>query len=153
MDVNERFWSKVDKGTNCWLWSGFCDRDGYGRFKAFGRNHAAHRWAFESANGPIPMGLVVDHRCHTPGCVNPEHLRLATNKQNGEHRAGAAKNNLSSGVRGVTRKGNRWQAKVQHNGKAYYCGLHRTIAEAEAAAVSVRAKLFTFDDATGWAER
>lgn len=34
----------------------------------------AHRLAWELLVGEIPDGLVLDHTCHTPACVNPWHL-------------------------------------------------------------------------------
>ena len=34
--------------------------------------------AYEDANGPIPDGLVIDHLCRIPSCVNPEHLEAVT---------------------------------------------------------------------------
>src|SRR6185369_8474995 len=37
-------------------------------------------WALH--RGPIPPGQYVCHRCDTPSCVNPDHLFLATQKQN-----------------------------------------------------------------------
>ena len=27
-----RFWSKVDKSGDCWIWIGYIDKDGYGSF-------------------------------------------------------------------------------------------------------------------------
>ena len=34
------------------------------------------------ANGPIPAGMQVLHRCDNPPCVRPDHLFLGTNKDN-----------------------------------------------------------------------
>lgn len=42
----------------------------------------AHRVAWEIANGPIPDGLVIDHLCGIPRCVNPSHLELVTFREN-----------------------------------------------------------------------
>ena len=42
-----------------------------------------HRVAYEAANGPIPEGMTVDHICRVRRCINPDHLRLLTNVENG----------------------------------------------------------------------
>ena len=44
----------------------------------------AHRVSFEIANGPIPEGLVLDHKCRTKCCVNPTHLRAVTRHESRE---------------------------------------------------------------------
>ncbi len=41
-----------------------------------------HRYVFEQSNGPIPTGGCVLHSCDNPGCINLEHLRIGTQKDN-----------------------------------------------------------------------
>lgn len=65
-----------DRG--CWIWIAAKDRDGYGAIQIKGVKERAHRVAWVMANGTIPSGMVVCHRCDTPSCVNPNHLFLGT---------------------------------------------------------------------------
>lgn len=79
--LEQRFWAKVDRSGDCWLWTG-CGSGGYGQFRYKGPMVYAHRVAWEQANGPIPDGLDVLHRCDTPRCVNVGHLFLGTHLDN-----------------------------------------------------------------------
>jgi len=82
--VEDRFWEKVRKSADsgCWEWTASKFREGYGKFKMDGRSVGAHRWAYEHLRGPIPPELVCDHLCRNPGCVNPAHIELVTQKEN-----------------------------------------------------------------------
>lgn len=146
--TEERFWAKVEKTEDCWLWTGAKTRGDYGSFKSGGKVVKPHRYSFELLNGPIPPGLCVDHICHVRLCVRPEHLRLATNKQNAENLSGLRRDN-KSGIRGVfwNKANQKWVAQVTHNGEMFYLGLFSDIREAEAAAINKRNELFTHNDA------
>lgn len=146
--VHERFWSKVDKSGDCWLWTAAKYSNGYGHFGIDAERGAiAHRYAWEQIVGPIPSDLVLDHTCHERACVNPAHLRHATIKQNIENQ-GALRSDNSSGVRGVHRhaNGRHWVARVTHNQAEYHAGLFLELSDAEAAVIAKRNELFTHND-------
>ena len=148
--IEDRFWPKVDKTETCWLWTGAKNKAGYGNFGSggrYGRTLGPHRVAYELCIGPIPPGMHIDHMCHNKLCVNPQHLRLATNKQNHENYVGVFANN-TSGVRGVRkpRHGNVWVTEVQHNGQRYIKRF-ADFDEACAYVVELRNQLFTHNDA------
>jgi hypothetical protein len=84
LDPEARFWPKVDRQTEdaCWNWTAAVFRGGYGLFRKDGRNHLAHRFAYELAKGSIPEGLHLDHLCRNRACVNPAHLEPVTNRVN-----------------------------------------------------------------------
>lgn len=58
------------------------ERSGYGNLWLNGRSVKSHRYIWEKANGPIPSGLEIDHRCKNKACCNINHLRLVTHKVN-----------------------------------------------------------------------
>lgn len=86
------------------IWAAALNRGGYAQIWVEGRHVGGHRYAWERANGPIPEGMVIDHLCHVQSCVNVDHLRLATPRQNGVNRRGANKNS-PSGIRNVRQIG------------------------------------------------
>lgn len=101
--VDERFWAKVDKTATCWNWTGYRDKRGYGRFGFGNRLVQPHRFAYEALVGPIPEGLVLDHLCRNPSCVNPGHLDPVTQAENmrrgeiREHHANTLKTHCKRG--------------------------------------------------------
>jgi hypothetical protein len=88
--------------------------------------------------------MELDHMCHNHACVNPDHLRVATRKQNSENRSGAYSNS-GTGVRGVSWDKARglYRATVMHNYKQVMVGRYETPEEAEEAVKAKRLELFT----------
>jgi len=144
-DDPERFWQKVNKGAGCWEWTAFRGADGYGRFMVDRTPKLAHRVAFELEIGPIPAGIEVDHMCHDRGCVNPQHLRLATRSLNAQNMSGARVDS-STGIRGVRYRADtgRWTAEVQIEGQKHYLGGFPDARSAEAAVIAYRRENMPF---------
>lgn len=80
--LEARFLCKIEKTKTCWFWKGSIV-GGYGQI-ANGRNRTAraHRVAYELFNGQIPTGMVVHHICGVKNCVNPNHLKAMTQRDN-----------------------------------------------------------------------
>ena len=150
--VEERFWSKVDKTGDCWIWTAACTPDGYGKIRHEGKLVYTHRLSYEWMHGEIPEGMYIDHRCFQRNCVRPDHLRLVTNAQNHQNRRGA-QSNSTTGVRGVYwhKPARKYQARVKLGGKKYSAGYFDTLKEAEAAVIAKRRELYTHDDYAEWA--
>ena len=72
----------IDPACGDWIWTGPVDRDGYGKLGGRG----VHRIVWEILEGPVPAGLVLDHRedwgCTTRACCWPAHLKPVTVRVN-----------------------------------------------------------------------
>ena len=73
---------RVDHESGCWVWVGPCHPRGYGMFYAGVRNIYAHRYLYEYVNGPVPVGLELDHLCCIKACVRRTNLEAVTHAEN-----------------------------------------------------------------------
>lgn len=81
----DRYWAKVDKGgpNGCWLWTGCINTDGYGRIWLETKMRSAHHFPWMWSGKAVPdRPDVLDHICKLRRCVNPEHLRVVTQREN-----------------------------------------------------------------------
>jgi hypothetical protein len=104
-DAQERFWEKVRKIDQCWEWTGSRkNKYGYGNFNDGQKVVSAHRFAYETLVGQIPVGLLVCHHCDNPPCVNPAHLFLGTDQDNRDDCVKKGRHNAAKGDRNGARK-------------------------------------------------
>lgn len=85
-----------EPNSGCWLWLGPMDSSGYGNATAYysglSSSWSAHRLSFFIFKVLCPDDyklfsnprLMVRHICHNKLCVNPEHLKLGTAKDNAD---------------------------------------------------------------------
>jgi hypothetical protein len=78
LSPHERFERFVIRQSGCWDWSGATNNHGYARI----HDTYAHRISWEIHFGPIPSEYEVCHSCDNPPCTRPDHLFLATHKEN-----------------------------------------------------------------------
>lgn len=95
--LQERFWRYVERGADCWEWTG-SRSDGYGTLRTDRSCIKAHRVSWILHKGPVPEGSVIRHRCDNAGCVNPDHLELGTQRDN--MRDAMVRGRLTNRVRG-----------------------------------------------------
>ena len=147
----ERLAARTERRGDCLVLTSSILSNGYGSIRADApsrKNLKAHRVAYELKYGAIPDGLVIDHMCRNRSCVNPEHLRPVTKKQNSENRS-RFNEDTASHVRGVhlNKKANLWGVRVKHNGVTHWGGYFKSVQEADRVATDLRNSLFTHNDA------
>lgn len=79
--IGDRFWPRVDKTGDCWLWTGPVKRDGGGKFTVGRKSLRPAVASYQLCLGPVPRRRIVLASCGNRLCVNPDHLVLAEAKE------------------------------------------------------------------------
>lgn len=135
--IEAKFEMFVVRTDGCWEWSGTVNDSGYAMIAKNHKYYRAHRISWELTHGPIPAGMVIDHMCHTRTCTNPNHLRVVTQAENNENRAGANSNSLI-GIRNVSKHGTLYRVTLMKDRKTIRVGSYATLEEANRAAEEAR---------------
>lgn len=86
-DVAERLAARSATDGDCLIYqTKQKTRSGHVLIGRNGQYVGVHRAAWELANGPVPQGLCVLHRCDRPRCINVAHLFLGTIADNNADR-------------------------------------------------------------------
>ena len=68
--------------SKCWEWQACKNARGYGRIGVNGKIYYAHRISYLMFNGPLNADCVICHNCDNTSCVNPNHLKQGSQKDN-----------------------------------------------------------------------
>lgn len=99
-DDVRRFWSRVEKKDRCWEWTGSRSPLGYGRINIRRKIEFAHRMSVWIHTGRWPESdEAVLHVCDNPSCIHPDHLVVATQKENARDRENKGRGNQPRGSR------------------------------------------------------
>lgn len=81
-EVLPRFEKNIQKTDSCWNWTGY-KVSGYGIFYVKRIPMRAHRISLVVFRDEVlKKNLIVDHICNNTQCVNPEHLRQISGREN-----------------------------------------------------------------------
>lgn len=82
--LKQRFLAKIKKENGCWVWtaSKVKTKLSYGQIWDGERLQLSHRVSYQIYKGKIPKGMTIDHMCRNTLCVNPEHLRVLSLRDN-----------------------------------------------------------------------
>jgi hypothetical protein len=119
--------------------AGTADSMGYMRVQIDRRFYRAHRLAWLYMTGAWPANHI-DHINGMVGDNRIDNLREVTQAENMWSRKLSVTN--SSGFKGVSKKGNKWRAKITKDGRDYRLGYYNTAAEAHDAYIEAATVMF-----------
>jgi hypothetical protein len=127
---------KVAQRVHVGDYAGSKHHSGYLSIFTLGRSHRAHRLAWMHYYGEQPPKFI-DHINGKRSDNRIANLRAATAATNAENRRSGQKGS-ASGLLGVARNGNNWQAYICVQGKPIYLGTFKTPEEAHQAYVNAK---------------
>lgn len=68
--------------NGCWICTSHATTGGYPYITLDFKRRKLSRVIYELFKGSIPHNMVVMHLCDNPRCINPEHLKIGTYKEN-----------------------------------------------------------------------
>ena len=116
--------------SGCWVWTKATNPNGYGRFSVNGSLVYAHRFALHINDPSVELNpgrshtQVVDHLCRNRSCVNPDHLRVVSQRVNAQAGANCELKPIrSSRFAGVQDQGELgYYVSIVINGRRVYLG-------------------------------
>lgn len=122
-DSGRLYW-KIKPSKKIAIGSQAGSKNGAGYIEVWWNNirYTAHVIIWEMHNGPIPVGMEVDHDDHIRDHNDIKNLNLVTHSQNMKNQSKSQRN--TSGTTGVTWKKDRmkWHAQIRINGKNKHLG-------------------------------
>ena len=140
----DHFWSRVDKSSGCWVWTGPLTPAGYGQLRVDKTLYMAHRYSMLLKHGQLTEGLVVDHMCFNRACVNPAHLREVNLTGNGQNRGTFSGSTGRRNVFPSHSKLNPYRVQLYVANRAVHIGVFATLDEADSAAIAARREHYPY---------
>lgn len=81
IELLARYTAPPNEGGCCY-WTGPVDKDGYGCIGIGRYKYRISHVVWQLANGPVPAGLFMLHKCDAPPCITLEHLFPGTPADN-----------------------------------------------------------------------
>ena len=128
----ERF-AFPEPNSGCYIWMGALNWNGYGKmgigYLSEGNQQMqyAHIVAYEYFVGPVPTGMILDHKCRMRCCVNPGHLEPVTYRENTMRGVGPTRVRVKAAKQTHCKRGHLLNGEIRNSDGARVCMACRAI--------------------------